>query len=202
MPCRYLPSVSQPSKIGRGVISNQHALVGSMGFFPALTTTGMASTHIGVRLLAPEPFGRQATKVYSGSATSTQLFSASWGTTQNFPGDSRSLGYADDVAGVHARRFRIRLTGRGTPGEGSLELNRTQIPESCFPENGGRPLDSVSKCRAWGDSNARRLVPKTISNEKSNLLNENQKVMQPSQVQPVQQKWQIDLRRGEMRQVA
>jgi len=50
---------------------------GKHGFFPALTTTGMASTHIGVRLLAPEPFGRQATKVYSGSATSTQLFSAS-----------------------------------------------------------------------------------------------------------------------------
>jgi hypothetical protein len=36
MPCRYLPSVSQPSKIGRGVISNQHALVGSMGFSRSL----------------------------------------------------------------------------------------------------------------------------------------------------------------------
>ena len=184
MPCRYLPSVSQPSKIGRGVISNQHALVGSMGFSRPLLQPEWHQHISG--LLAPEPFGRQATKVYSGSATSTQLFSASWGTTQNFPGDSRSLGYADDVAGVHARRFRIRLTGRGTPGEGSFGLNRTQIPESCFPENGVRPLDSVSKWRAWGDSNARPLVPKTISNEKANLLNENQKVLQPSQVQPVQ----------------
>src|SRR6266568_3627070 len=128
MPCRYPPSVSQPSKIGRGVISNQHALVGSMGF-PRPLLQPEWHQHIS-GLLAPEPFGRQATKVYSGSATSTQLFSASWGTTQNFPGDSRSLGYADDVAGVHARRFRIRLTGRGTPGEGS------------FPENGVRPLDS------------------------------------------------------------
>src|SRR6266566_1177087 len=32
MPCRYPPSVLQPSKKRRGVISNQHALVGSMGF--------------------------------------------------------------------------------------------------------------------------------------------------------------------------
>ncbi len=186
MPCRYLPSVSQPSKIVRGVISNQHALVGSMGFSRPLLQPEWHQ-HISVfGSLLPSPLVVKQPKSIRVPPRPRNSSQRAGGTTQNFPGDSRSLGYADDVAGVHARRFRIRLTGRGTPGEGSLELNRTQIPESCFPENGGRPLDSVSKWRAWGDSNARPLVPKTISNEKANLLNENQKILQPSQVQPVQ----------------
>jgi len=75
----------------------------------------------------------------------------------------RKTGYgehhADDVAGIYARRFRVRAKGKGTPGEGSFGPNRTQIRESCFRENGGRRLDSISKWRAWGDSNARPLVP-------------------------------------------
>ncbi len=186
MPCRYLPSVSQPSKIVRGVISNQHALVGSMGFSRPLL----------------QPEWHQHISVFGSLLPSPLVVKQPKSIRVPPRPRNSSQRAADDVAGVHARRFRIRLTGRGTPGEGSFGLNRTQIPESCFPENGVRPLDSVSKWRAWGDSNARPLVPKTISNEKANLLNENQKVLQPSQVQPVQQKWQIDLRRGEMRQVA
>src|SRR5260370_38065991 len=65
---------------------------GKHGFFPALTTTGMASTHIGVRLLAPNPFGGQQPKATSVPATPPHSFQRAGETAHTFPANFRSSG--------------------------------------------------------------------------------------------------------------
>jgi hypothetical protein len=70
------------------------------------------------------------------------------------------------------------------------------IRERSCPGSGRQAAQSAAHCgeKLWP------LVPETISSDLGNLLNGRQKALQPSQVQPVHQLRQGDLRCGEIRQ--
>ncbi len=157
---------------------------GKHGFSPALTTIGMASTHIGA------PCSRA---LWSSSNQSLLGFRHVHATLLSELGNHSKLPRRFSVTRICRRRCRCTRTPFQNPSYGPRNAWRRQFwtqsdpnPGKLFPGKRSKAFGLRSKWRARGDSNSRPLVPKTTSNEKANLLNENQKVLQPSQVQPVQ----------------